>query len=181
MNRLCIDIEKWQRKNIKFKRVYESFDYRIMMDETVDVDEDIFLEIEKVFLEFCREIAETSQFNAKCRNYNKYADYFRTYYPEYPKEFFDNFEINWQVYYNKYKQKCKSICPDKQMLANIAVILCYEKYPTRNKKFIWKVASEGVLLNIKQQNITLPMQDDDGEYEYLGKKYRMIEVYNSDK
>ena len=39
---------------------------------------------------------------------------------------------------------------------------------------MWKVASEGILLNIKQQRFSLPERDDNGEY--LGKKYTMMEV-----
>ena len=181
MNRLCKDVEAWERKSIKYKKKYKTFDYTIMLDDNVKIDEEIFSKVEKIYLDFCREINDASKFNTMCKDYDKYRDYFRQNYPEYSKEFFREFEINWQVYYNKYKKLCKAACPDKQMLANIAVILCYEKYPSKNKKFIWKVANEGVLLNIKRCNINLPMRDDEGPLEYLGKRYSMMEVYNLDK
>ena len=181
MNRLCVDIERWQRKHIKFKKTYKDFDYHIMIDETIPFNEEHFKSIEKIYLDFCKEIDEASIFNAKCRNYDKYKDYFKENYPELTKEFVENFEINWKVYYDKYRSLCRRVCSDKQELANIATILCYEKYPNKNKKFIWKVASDGVLLNIKNQNIVLPMKCKDGNLEYLGKKYAMLEVYNIDK
>ena len=178
---LCKDVEIWEKKSIKYKKKYKTFDYTVMIDENVPMDKEIFAKVEKIYLDFCREINDASKFNTMCKDYDKYRDYFRQNYPEYSKEFFSEFEINWQVYYNKYKKLCKAACPDKQMLANIAVLLCYEKYPSKNKKFIWKVANEGVLLNIKRCNINLPMRDDDGPLEYLGKRYSMMEVYSLDK
>ena len=53
-------------------------------------------------------------------------------------------------------------------------MLCYEKYPNKNKKFIWRVAGSGVVENIIQTSILLPLQCDNGQYEYLGKRYDMV-------
>ena len=61
-------------------------------------------------------------------------------------------------------------------LANICVVLCYDKYKSRNKKFMWQMAGKGVVENIKQVNICLPQECDDGEYEYLGKRYTLAPV-----
>ena len=66
-----------------------------------------------------------------------------------------------------------------KVLANIAVLLCYEKYPNKNKKFIWRVAADGLLQNIRTQEAAFPLQDEQGDYEYLGKRYRLASYHNT--
>lgn len=62
-------------------------------------------------------------------------------------------------------------------LANILVKLGYEKYPSRDKKFAWNMAGEGIVANIRQvPNLTLPKRAPAGEFEYLGRRYSMVEV-----
>ena len=57
----------------------------------------------------------------------------------------------------------------------MAVRACYEFYPQKkNTKFMWRVASDGILQNLKQVNYPLAIRDDNGEYEYLGKKYSFV-------
>lgn len=180
MNRLAYDIEKWERKSVKFKNTYKDFDYSIMINPNIKFDEDRFNQIERVFLEFCKEIDELSKENRMLREPEKYKNYFHEMYPDQTLEDLRYFTINWNYYYNKYKNECKKICANKQELANIAVTLCYEKYPSRNKKFMWKVASDGILLNLKQKSIFLPKKDQNGEFEYLGKKYSLMEVLEID-
>lgn len=181
MNRLCFDIEKWAKTNIKFKKTYKEFDYNIMINEIVGYTDEHFSQIEKIFLDFDKEIAEIQKESSMFRNPLKYQDFFKENYSELSMEEIQNFTYDWNYYYDKYKRKCKEICPNKQELANIAVKLCYEKYPNKNKKFIWRVASEGVLLNLKQESIYLPKLDLLGEFEYLGKRYTMKEVFSNDK
>lgn len=181
MNRLAKDIERWQKQSIRFKRTYKDFDYSIMIDPRTEIDEDRFSAIEEVFLKFCKEIDEISKESVKFKDYYKYKAWFDENYPELEKSDVDNFTFNWNYYYGKYKLECKGICKNKQELANIAVKLCYERYPNKNKKFIWKVAADGVLLNLKQKNIYLPQKDSSGSLEYLGKSYKMMEVLNLDK
>lgn len=176
MNRLAKDIESWQKAEIRFKKTYKDFDYKIMMSPFAKYDEETFNKIEEIFIRFDKQMSELSSFASKCKNFEKYKDFFETWYDDIDKDTVKNFEVNWKYYYDLYKEECQQVCPDKRILANIAVVLCYEKYPNKNKKFMWKVASEGILLNIKQQRFSLPERDDNGEYEYLGKKYTMMEV-----
>lgn len=182
MNRLAIDIEKWQKQNVRFKRTYKDFDYMIMVNDKIPQNEDMVEKIEKVYLDFCKEMKELSTDNAMLRNPILYKDYFESNYPNTSIEELKNFTINWNYYYSKYRSICRQICQNKQELANIAVYLCYVKYPNKNKKFMWKVAGDGILLNIKQQNLYLPKRvSKDGDFIYLGKQYKMMEVLNLDK
>lgn len=166
MNRLCMDLEHWSRE-ITYKRNAVPFDYTIMIDESIEVPEDIYNKIDAIYGYYCKEMKELSEDQANIRKYGA---------PGVSRSNTKNFLINWEFYYAKYRDLCRAICPDKKMLANIAVKLCYEKYPSRNKKFIWIVAGSGVIDNIKQIDFELPYKDDAGEYRYLGKRYSFMNV-----
>ena len=176
MNKLCREMEMWQKKNIRFKRTFKDFDYTIMIDENFIYTQEQFDGVEKIYLEFCKEISELGQDQFKLKNYDKYKNWVNTMYPTMTRDDCMNFVFDWKFYYNKYKEQCSEIIEDEQVLANIAVKLCYEKYPNKTKKFIWQVTSEGLLKNIKQEKIKLPQRSDDGNLEYLGKKYKIVEV-----
>lgn len=180
MNRLCMDIEKWE-KQLKYRRTDRKFDYTIMVAPGIPVNEDKYSKIEAIYQEFCREIEDVKKLAFMCKHFDKYKNYFKETYPDQPKEMFEEWEPNWNYYYSAYKKRCREVCPDKQELANIVVSLCYVKYPSRSKKFMWKVAEDGILSNILCKSIILPQKDENGEREYLGRKYSMIEVFNSDK
>lgn len=179
MNRLCKDIERWEKREVKFRKVSKDFDYTIMVAPYIPVNQERYNAIDKIFCDYCREIEEIKQFAHKCKRFPQYKEWFKDNYPDVPGDVLENWEPNWNYYYEKYKKLCREVCPDKQELANIAVHLCYVKYPSRSKRFIWKVAEDGILLNLLCKQIILPQKDPNGEYEYLGKKYSMVEVYNS--
>lgn len=173
MNKLCREIEKWE-KLVRFKKLGK-FDYTIMLDSDVEIDESIFSAIEQVYLEYCKEMKDLYQDQWKIQNFDKYKDEYEGLISR--KDSYD-FVINWNYYFNQYKEKCKEICPNEKMLANIAVMLCYEKYKSRkNKNFVWKVSTEGILKNLNQiDEITLPIECNKGSFEYLGKFYKLEKI-----
>ena len=172
MNRLCWDIEKWHRK-IRFKRNYKDFNYQIMIDDNIPFDEEKFNQLEKLYIEFNKEMCDLGMQSALSKNYEEYKNNFGD---NLSKEEVMNTKINWNYYYELYKEKANKISKNPKELANLAVKLCYFKYPKRNKKFIWIVAAHGVLENLQQVKIKLPVKDASGEYEYLGNKYKLQEV-----
>ena len=176
MNRLCREIETWQKKSIRFKRTFKDFDYTIMIDDSAEYTQEQFNAIEKIYLSFCKEIAELGQDQFKLKNYDKYKNWVNDMYPSFTREDSMNFVFDWKFYYNKYKEMCYEVVENEQALANIAVRLCYENHPNKSKKFIWQIASDGILKNIKQQKVKLPQRSEDGNLEYLGRKYKIVEV-----
>lgn len=170
MNRLCFDLERWEKK-IRFKRTDRSFDWKIMYDEEIGYDDNVFAEIEKIYLDFIKTIRELAELDKKCRDYDRYQDELKE--ENITKEMAKSYGTDWQYYYNVYRSRCLAVCPDVRELANIAAVLCYDKHPTRNKKFLWRVAGRGVVENIKQVNILLPKEDMEGEFTYLGRKFTM--------
>jgi hypothetical protein len=172
MNRLTWNIEKWH-KQIRFKRKFNNFDYMIMIDDNIEFNESNFNKLEQLYLEYLKEMQELGKQNAIINNYQ---DYKKCFGDDLTKEEVLNTKINWNYYFNSYKEKANSICTNQKELANLSVKLCYEKYPKKNKKFIWVVASQGILNNLKQVDIKLPTEDRNGKYEYLGNRYNLQEV-----
>lgn len=173
MNRLCKDLEKWcdkHRYSAGSRKV--KFDYTIMLDKTLPVDEEKQLKINEVYLDFCKSMQELQKDQSYVR---KYGDSSLSKYDS------SNFTINWGYYYEEYRKRCQEICPDIKQLANMAVRACYEYCPQKNNsKFIWRVAGEGIVANIAQVPILLPIRDENGEYEYLGQRYSMKLITEGD-
>lgn len=175
MNHLCIDLEKWHKK-LTWKR-QPAFDYTIMIDDTIPEDPRIASAIESLFIEYNNEIKALLADQRRVRTYQD--DDIRQ---QLTRSDAENFVIDWGSCYEKYKRKCADVCSNKKELANIAVRLVYEKYPSSKSKFHWVVAEEGILDNIKQvETISLPMRDKNGELMYLGRKYSMVDVNPNDQ
>ena len=172
MNLLCMSLERWERGVRWHKEPAGSFDWHIMYDSEIGYSQEVFDEIEAIFLDFNKYRKEQLAFEKKCRNWQLYKSELKD---KITKEEAKTYETNWQAIYNVYRNKCKLICPDVRELANILVVLCYEKYPNKFKKFLWHMAGAGVVENIKPVPVRLPVHDPNGEYEYLGQQYSLAE------
>lgn len=168
MNRLCYALEKWDRSN-RWERQSIDFDYSIMIDTNYTYSEDMYDRIKEVYLRYCAEVSDLSKFQSMCKSYDKYEDELAD---QITREQAKWFEIDWGVYYNKYRSECRAICPNQCVLANITVKMCYEEFPKKDKKFMWIVADNGIVQNIKQVEHKLPKRNYDrcGDL-YMGKYY----------
>ena len=161
MNLLCFEIEKWHT-GLKWGKRNTNFDWTIMLDESIPIDEPLSQVIETIYLDYNKEFAQLKKDERIIRE-NLGG----------PRQF----EINWDSFYEKYREKCRTVCPDGKALANIIVRMCYEKYPSRTKGFMWSMAGDEVADNIKQVPVLLPTRDEvNGTFEYLGKKYRLEQI-----
>lgn len=143
-----------------------------MIDETATYDEETANAVEQIYLEFG---IETRKLHLEQTRVRKYLD--ADVRKKYSKTEAKNYTANWKSHYDRYRSRCLQACPDIKALANILVKLGYEKYPSRDKKFAWNMAGEGIVANIKQvHNLTLPKRDPDGKFEYLGRRYSVVEV-----
>ena len=92
----------------------------------------------------------------------------------------DDRKIAYGKLYDSYRGRCLSVCSNNiRMVANAAVQLCHD-HKSWNQKFQWIVGGSGIVQNIKQVDIMLPERDDDGEFEYLGRKYTMTQISKED-
>lgn len=149
MNELAFDIEKLH-KQYRFIRKYPEFDYKIMMAD-VHID-DIDIKIE--------------QLNNILKEYNKETQKLK-------KKKIKKEEVNWDKHYNAFKSEVRKVESDESKLANLLIKLFYELNPKKDKKFMWIMCGDGIVKNIKQKDIYLPLECEDGEVEYLGKRYKL--------
>lgn len=172
MNLLCMSLERWERGVRWHKEPAGSFNWHIMYDSEIGYDQDVFNEIEAIFLDFNKYRKNQLELEKKAKNWKLYRKELEGIMT---KEEAKTYETNWQAIYNVYRNKCKLVCPDVRELANILVVLCYEKYPNKFKKFLWHMAGAGVVENIKPVPVQLPVHDPNGKYEYLGQRYSLAE------
>lgn len=82
--------------------------------------------------------------------------------------------------FNKYiRQEANYISSNGSELANMAVDICYITHPNDNKNFLWNVFGDDLLENIylnRQDDISVPFLDENGDIEYLGNKYKMKKI-----
>lgn len=192
MNLLCRNIERWEKvvmhdrlpndlrsqteRNISFVGRGKKFNPDIMTDSTLPFTVDDYSKVEKVFLDFCQNIAELSKEQYRLHNYSKYKSWVEDTFPTMTKEDAQWYNVDWEYYYNSYRLLCRKIVPDQRILANICVDLVYRKYKSKNKNFLWIVASEGLLQNITGEDLYLPIEDESSDIRILGKRYHMEEV-----
>jgi hypothetical protein len=167
MNYLCYEIEHWERELIYPRKKKNDFDWHIMVDETIPFDDSIHVEIESLHKRFTDEMKEHAAF----LHYNK-EQTLKEY--GYSFDTVKQFELDYGYYYKKYEEEAQSICRDVRELANYAVRSCYS-HSGWNQKFMWIVASQGILNNLVQQPIKLPEKSDVGT-EYLGRYYELKDV-----
>ena len=166
-------MEKWHKK-LRWGRAPQ-FDYTVMLDEQVSVQVDVYEQLREVFLAYNKEMAILQAEQRRVRAYQD--EDIRAQVTKFDAQYYT---VNWAYYYEMYRQKCHEICPDEKMLANAAVLLQYRDYPNVDSKFMWVVAEQGLLDNIKPaEKRLLPKRDPDGSELYLGRRYSMVEVpYN---
>ena len=167
LNRLCFELERWERQ-LRFSPPAADFDYSVMLDPNHPVPQETFRQIEEIYLEFNREMNQLARDQAMIRNYPKYREELEGWIT--PQEA-AVFSLNWGYYYKKYRDRCLALCGDIRVIANAAVRLCYEKYPRRSRRFLWAVAGEGLVKNIRPANCPLPTPDPRGNLLYLGRTY----------
>lgn len=174
MNRLCWELERWER-GIRWKKDGR-FDWHLMYDDSVTYTDEQFDAVEKIFLEFCAEVARMQKYQALVRKYQA-----RDVREKYTRAEAASYIADWDSLYQRYRSICRTVCPDERVLANIGVILTYVKYKSRGKKFPWVVAPEGLIQNIRPKELMyIPAQCDDGGFTYLGKPYRLIAKLSDD-
>ena len=186
MNSLARYIERFEKElmnNTKKMKSYDGkpFDYKIMTKEGITYDQKLLEEIDDLFIEFNKKMTTLKKENYMAKNYDKYKEYF----PHMSKYELSESQINWKYYYEKYQKKLFKITDKYYVInydeiASYLVEICYGRHPKKSKSFAWALMPEGLLSNIKQQDLKLPVRDLNGDHEYLGRRYSMVEVGKAD-
>jgi hypothetical protein len=135
--------------SIKKKVKTRPFDYRVYMNDDINLDDAKLKKMKELYLEF----------SSSKRNSH---DTIRT-----KEQKDENILI--------FKKKLFGISSNLAELTNLLVYVSYVVFQKRSKDMLWKLLPNGVLLNLNKNNITrsieLLVEDQNGEIDYLNKNY----------
>ena len=165
MNRICWKIED-EFKDIKFKVKTDDkdFDYNIYKSKK-RYNKDIYKEIELLYKKYNRDKREMIK-NAKTNMDNNY-------------ESKDNYDMSNSktTLLNNFKIEASKICSNSEELCNIVIDLCYKT--KNNRQFAWDISGEQIIINLLNKNdkkFKYPVQDENGNIEWNGKRFKIIEM-----
>ena len=159
MNKLCWMIEE-HYLNVKLDFVIKDFDSERLKNPNINYSP---IHFNKVAL-LKEEYDKVTQESIKATIRNAESSYDRNEAIENRKELF--------------KEKALTICANEDVLCNILVDLCYKK-SNKSKQFAWELCGERMvenLLNHHDRKISFPIQDDNGDLDFKGMKFKMEEI-----
>lgn len=90
---------------------------------------------------------------------------------------FDN-HMEYEILLNIFKSRCYEICSNREELCDIILDICYTH--EKSKQFAWDICSDIMLENLLKKsggNISFPTpSDDDYDFEYSGRKFKMTTI-----
>ena len=155
MNKICRLFEDEFDGYIRKHNATKEFDYRIMKSD-VEYDQKTYYKIKRLY----------DDYNKRLESYKIYINHERI----------DRFDAQ-TLFYNiddSFKEECSKICPNKKMLCNIVLDLCYQKKSTR--RFAWNVSGDEIIDNLLNNNdrmITYPTLDPEGDIHYCGNTFSL--------
>lgn len=85
----------------------------------------------------------------------------------------------YEQYYKYLRNDClEKISSNIQELANLSVYICYQMFPSRQKDFCWDIFGNGIVENLKLKTkfAKVPHLSENGDIEYLGEKFEIIDL-----
>lgn len=162
MNNLCRYIESidFEIKDIINKKT--DIDYELLMSDEFKFDEDKYKEILSTFNEYKKVVS--SYVSVSNRNSKKDFD------EEKYREVIGNYE--------KFKSEMSRICSNVELLVDYLVYMFYVDNQKQNKDILWKMYGDQIFENIKSNtsHFYVPIDDEQGEFEYLNNKYTLRKV-----
>lgn len=153
MNKICYKIEKIFDGYLSKHNSTVKFDYSIMKG-SAEYTSKQFYAIKKIY----------EDYNKRLQSYMIFSNYERTDEYETLAELASMNEV--------FCKNCAEICPNKAMLSNIILDICYTRSAT--KRFAWNMCGDDIIHNLLEKNdytITFPTLDTEGDVEFGGKRY----------
>jgi len=153
MNNVCRYMEK-EVGDIRRERKNPDFDWKIYFDDEIELDEEKLKKVHEIYKEY-------SKVKKGRHNTNKI-----------------NLEKDETI--NLFRKKLFAVSSNLAELTNLCIITCYRDFPKRSKDFCWKLMFGGIIFNLTKNNylkkIELPLEDEKGGTEYLGKHYSFYDI-----
>jgi hypothetical protein len=154
MNRICFALEG-SYKDLKITANKNDFDKNILKSG-IKYRKNLYKDIEKIYKEYKSTV---KQYNATCGNIKK-----------------EERQEKRCVFLDRFKEKVFEICNNEKVVCDILIDMCYTR--NESKQFVWDICGNTIIENLLEKNnykIHCPVQDNNGDIEWLGYKYRMIE------
>lgn len=156
MNKICKRFEQEFDGYVRKHSSAVEFDYRFMKSKEYYSNSQ-FKSIKKLY----------EDFNKKLQRYAILADYERI----------DKGDIYAErsIMNDEFKRECSIICQNRDALCSIVLDICYKQSTT--KKFAWSVCGSDIIRNLLEDNnntISFPVIDSNGDIEYCGNKFFMV-------
>jgi hypothetical protein len=165
VNLICHYLEK-EVKEVKANVKNDNFDYSIYMNPDIEVDENKLHKMELLYDKF-----RAFQRNSHDRSSNNWEDD----EDEFPTR---------DEYIHVLEREAYYISNNISELANLLVEVCYGMHGENSKEFCWKLfGGRGLLDNLAMRCrgfMQVPVLDDKGTIEYLGKKYSLLNLVLSE-
>lgn len=153
MNKICRRFESEFDGHIGKHNSAVKFDYAIMRsDEEYTTKQ--FNSIKRLY----------DDYNKRLASYAIFADYERI-------DDCDSF-ATLSVMNDEFRKECYKICPNKSVLCNIILDICYTRNST--KRFAWSMCGSEIIHNLLLKNdnqISYPTLDSDGDIEFCENKF----------
>ena len=155
MNNICRYMEK-EVKEIKINVKKKSPDYvfDILFNKNIEITQEQINEMEKVYKKYKKQKSGSVNTGVELKE------------DELPLKEMSALDYDY-------------ISDDIQRLANLAVYVNYYLYPSSPKDFCWNIFGDGIVLNVYDNSnkfFKIPLLDDNGEINYMGKKSSNKEV-----
>lgn len=153
MNKICKKFEQEFDGYIRKYNISRKYDYSILRSDA-EYTKRQFSQIKKLYEAYTKKLV----------SYSVFADYERVDHTESASAL--------SVMNNEFRKECIKICPNSAALCNIVLDICYNKNTT--KRFAWNMCAEDIIHNLLLKNngcISFPTLNDNGDFEYCGKKY----------
>lgn len=118
----------------------------------------------------------TTQYNAIAKLYEQYTKRLQEYMQFSKRERIDEDEsaTKRSLMIRDFKVECERACSNSAQLCDIILDLCYRR--SGSKQFCWDICSEEIIDNLLKNNdntIYFPVQDEDGDIEFCGKRFTL--------
>lgn len=118
----------------------------------------------------------TTQYNSIAKLYEQYTKRLQEYMQFSKRERIDEDEsaTKRSLMINDFRVECERACSNASQLCDIILDLCYRR--SGSKQFCWDICSKEIIDNLLHNNgniIYFPVQDEDGDIEFCGKKFTL--------
>lgn len=161
MNKICYKIEDEFDDVVKRFNGKHDFDYSILKCQDTKYSLMNYNEIKKIYRIY------TNNVKRHMANLNKEKN---------NEDAMTNSEAR-TMFQQRFKREALRVCSDEKELCNIVLDLCYPH--NKSKQFAWDLCGGVIIENLLKLNnyqITYPQMDKDGDIEFSGQKFKMVEV-----